>query len=197
MESAWFCVVLHRNLCSQGIKAARDAMWSLAGEAFLDFRLVDDGFDSDAYAFVKCRPDLLNMDGFRTSSRVLSVLDSYGKPTFLNDDEVYGFVVEEAVETQCLNYGDTVLSLEGPYSGLHGVVSLPGCVTCLVLFRFHTVSKREWMGNETVVRTGNVFSRLKVPVLSDSLFGKDKKYPILESDLVCSGQSDRKSNRAD
>ena len=197
MESAWFCVVLHRNLCSQGVKAARDEMWRLAGDAFLDFHLVDDGYDGDPYAFVKCRPDLLDMDGFRTSSRVLAVLDSYGSPTFLKDDEVYGFVVEDEPEAQCLDYGDTVLSLEGPYSGLHGVVSLPGCVICLVLFRFHTISKREWIGNEAMVRTGNVFSRLKVPVLSDRLFLQEKKYPVQESDLVYSGQSDRQSNRAD
>ena len=180
MEAAWLCVVLSNNLCSQGPLAARDEMRRLAGDAFVDFRLVDDGFDGECYSFLKCRPDMLNMEPLRQSKRVTNVLSSYNEPSYLKDDEVYGFVVDEDVEAlECMSYGDIVTVIgDGPFTGLKGVVVLAGCSESFVLFRFHTLSNHQWIMREELQVDGNVFDWLKFPVTEDS-FCQDGKYPVL------------------
>jgi len=181
VEKAWICIILSGNLQSQGIVAARDEVQRLAGDAFLDFRLVDDDYDGDCYAFVKCNLELLNLEKFRQSKRILNVLASYDNPAYLGDDEVYGFVVEDEEPMVCLDYGDLVLVTgDGPYSNIRGIVVMAGCEESLVLFRFHTISIRRWILNTELQQYANVFSWLKFPVTDDRFFMEDSKYPVLE-----------------
>lgn len=177
--NSWLCIVLGKNLCSQGEAAARHEISRLMGEAFVDFRMPEvDEFGDDCYAFVKCKVDVPFMEKLRRSSLVIAVLDSYESPTYLADYEVLGFVQEEEGSPECLSYGDIVnVEGEGPYVNLQGVVVIPGCTEAQVLFRFHTKSNRVWFGNTELCRVGSVFQYLKFPATDNKLIQEDKKHP--------------------
>ncbi len=196
MEAAWLCVVLSRSLCEKGADVVRHEIKRMTSDAFVDFHLVDDGFESDCYSFVKCKKGMGNyMEKFRASRHVMSVLDSYDSPTYLSDYEVRSFIKDEQrKEIRLFSYGDMVLvEGEGVFSKLNGVVVRPGDERSLVLFRFHTVSMREWLSNDELIRLGSVFDKLKFPVLSDVA---NRKFPVIkEADSVSSrepgGATDR------
>ena len=62
-----------------------------------------------------------------------------------------------------------------------------------VFFRLHTVTRREWIKNDELVITGNVFSRIKLPVIGLSR----KKCPVVKEDkCVDTGEFDRAADRA-
>jgi hypothetical protein len=180
VDSAWLCVVLNKNLCTKGVDVAQKEMSRLAGDSFIDFKMVDDGFDNDCYSFIKCDVDI-DIEGFRKSANVVTVLDSYDNPTFLADDEVMAFanVDKEIIGTK---YGDTVIvEGEGHYSGLHGVVIKEGDTESEVMFRFHTVTKRIRLSNEELFLTGNIFNKMKIPLTNVKLSeGQNGKFPVVE-----------------
>jgi hypothetical protein len=182
VDSAWICVVLNKNLCTKGLEVVTKEMRKLAGDSFVDFRMVDDGFDGDSYSFLKCNPTIISyMDNFRKNTNVVTVLDSYENPTMLSDEEVVPFVSEEDKEILGTRYGDMVQVLgEGYFSGLHGVVIGGGVEYSEVLFRFHTVTKRERLSNEELILIGNVFKKLKIPLV-DVVFSKGDggKFPVI------------------
>src|SRR5690606_22276715 len=106
----------------------------------------------------------LYLENFRNSPYITSVLSSYDSPTYLPDSEVDGFVVTEEEDVPCLSYGDSVLvGGSGVFSGLNGIVILHGCEESCVMFRFHTVTVRQWISNIDLSKTGNVFEKLKLP----------------------------------
>ena len=199
MESRWLCVVISKNLCGRGFEAAQHELARLVGDCFVDFRMVDDGFDGDCYSFLKCRLDMGNfMEGLRLSANVMSVLDTYDSPSYLSDEEIEQFIVDDDDEVvQQLRYGDTVqVGGDGTFSGLKGVVTLAGLGESQVLFRFHTVTLRRWLKNEELILTGNVFSRLKLPVTDSSLLKcRSGKCPVVEERGVSTGKSNRLSHR--
>lgn len=159
----------------------------LAGDYFVDFRVADDEFEGDFYAFVKCLEGM-GIEAFRRSSSIVAVLESYDNPTYLGDREVADFVSREPA-VQCepctgVRDGDIVAAGgEGVFSKLNGVVAIAGCDQSLVMFRFHTVTRREWIPNEELIITGNVFSRLKLPVRDTNLFQADgRRYPVIKEE---------------
>jgi hypothetical protein len=173
-------------------------MSKLMGSSFCDFRMPDDGVGDYCYAFIKCSLEEGYMEKLRRSPHVLMVLESYDSPTFLGDDEVENFiVVEDEVEAPCLAYGDEVkVGGDSPYVGLCGIAVFAGCEATQVLFRFHTISRRIWLPNRVLRKTGNVFSRLKFPVadVEDFLRKLERKHPVSEDDNADSKKSDRDSN---
>ena len=200
VSEGWLCIVLSKSLCMRGAKVALKEVKRLAGDSYIDFRVVDVGFDGDCYAFVKCRIHLGSkyLENFRASHYVISVLSSYDSPTYLPDDEVEGFVVLEDEEVPCLSYGDAVMvGGDGVFSGLNGVVIFHGCEECCVMFRFHTVTIRQWITNSELSKTGSVFERLKLPVSDATLIRPNKKYPVRKMGRVSTGKLDRLSNRED
>jgi hypothetical protein len=173
---------LSKSLCTKGAEFAEREMRRLMGDSFEDFRMVDDGFEGDCYAFVRCHRESLEnyMGAFRKSSVVVAVLESYDNPTFLSDSEVLGFADEEDEENFGTRYGDMVLvSGGGHYSGLHGVVVEEGLRESEVLFRFHTVIRREILSNEELILEGNVFTKFKVPVTNVALVELNGKFPLV------------------
>jgi hypothetical protein len=172
---------LNKNLCAKGDEKALKEVQTLAGESFIDFRINNDGFDGDCYAFLKCLKSI-DMGPFRKSSYVVAVLDSYDNPTFLTDSEVTDFTdVEDDEEKIFTQYGDMVeVTGNGYFSGLHGVVVEGGCENSLVIFRFHTVTKKERISNDDLIVFQNAFKKLKIPVKNIKLKkGRDGKYPII------------------
>lgn len=191
MDAVWICVVINRNLCARGEETVRREMQALAGDYYVDFRM-EEGFDGDAYSFLKSIEGM-PMDSFRRASGVVAILESYDNPSYLTDEEVIGFVEreEEVMGTKC---GDEVLvGGTSPYSGLHGVVSSPGAESSEVAFRLHTVSRREVIGNEELEVLGNVFSRLKIPVVGGIFMKRSSgKTPyILEGESVDTSELNR------
>lgn len=181
MKIAWLCIIMSKSICSHGVEAVKTEVRRLAGDSYVDFCLVDDGFGEDCYAFVKCRVMGTFLDEFRRSPYVVSVLSSYDNPTYLEEDEVKKFITIEEEAPTCLSYGDMVeVNSEGVYGGLHGVTVFGGCEESQVLFRFHTVTRRVWLNNKDLKRVGSVFSYLKFPVLSDTFSRVERKYPVLE-----------------
>jgi hypothetical protein len=182
VDSAWLCVVLNKNLCTKGADFAYKEMKRLTGESFVDFKMVDDGFDNDCYSFVKCSTETdVFMDGFRKSTNIVTVLDSYDKPTLLSDEEVISFLTDGEKEEFGTKYGDMVLvEGNGHYSGLHGIVVNGGEVESEVLFRFHTITRRKKLKNEDLQITGNVFKRLKIPVTNVTLMEGRSKFPVIK-----------------
>lgn len=192
MES-WVCIVVCKSLFKQGPVAVRDEVKRLAGKSYVDFRLVDDGFDGERYAFVKCDLSNMSLEPFRKSPRISSVLSSYDNPTYLCDDEVYGFVVEEEERVVAVpSYGDMVEVVgDGPYSKLRGVVTLPSVGVSQVLFRLHTMSRRAWIENEDLDGYGSVFASVKFPTTQEFCFDL-QKYPVTEDNSYGSSwKSDR------
>lgn len=182
MDSAWLCVVLNKNLCTKGADYAFKEMKRLTGDSFVDFKMVDDGFDNDCYSFIKCSTNTDSfMNDFRKNSNIVTVLDSYDKPTLLSDDEVLSFINDGEKEELGTKYGDMVLvEGSGHYSGLHGVVIDGGTVESEVLFRFHTITKRKILKNEELNLIGNVFKRLKIPVTNVILMEGRIKFPVIK-----------------
>jgi len=172
-------------------------MKRIAGDAYLDFCFVDDGYDEDRYSFLKCRTDMNVMERLRASHQIISVLDSYDNPVYLQDHEVRQFINDgKDKERKRFAYGDSVtVGGEGVFSGLQGVVIALQSRHSLVAFRFHTLSVEEWIANEELTKTGNVFSYLKFPVTNKSFLKRQTKYPITEEKDVGPGQPDRQSNR--
>lgn len=178
MSEKWICVVVSKSLCSGGEDAVRREIKALAGEYYIDFRM-EEGFDGDAYAFLKFVVGM-PFKKFRKSSGIVAVLESYDNPSYLTDEEVLGFV-ERNDEVSGTKYGDIVMvGGDGVYSGLYGVVSVPGIDSSEVVFKFHTVSRREVLGNDELEVLGNVFSRLKIPVVGGIVKSESCKFPILE-----------------
>ena len=194
-DSAWLCVVIGKNLCGKGMDVATREVARMTGDAFLDFQMVQDEFDGDSYAFVKCRTGTLDhIERYRRSSNVVAVLESYDNPSYLTDDEVSGFVSREEPGREELRYGDMVMvGGEGVYSKMNGVVTLAGAGEAQVMFRFHTVTRREWIPEDELIVNGNVFSRLKLPVSSDRLVrGEKGKCPVVkEASDVDTSKRDR------
>jgi len=196
VDCSWICVVLNKNLYARGIEVATQEIRRLAGESFIDFRMVDDGFDGDCYSFLKCRKDV-SMEGFRKCPHVVSVLDSYDNPTFLGDDEVQSFIQEEEHDALCTRYGDMVIvEGESPFAGLSGVVIKEQPEESLVLFRFHTITKRKWLRNDELIVTGNVFKYLKLPVTNLRLQKGHGKSPVITERTkgVNTGECDRSTD---
>jgi len=185
VDSCWICIVLNKNLCAKGYDKALNEVQTLAGESFVDFRITaDDDFEGDCYAFVKCLKSM-DMSPFRKSSNIVAVLDSYDNPTFLTDDEVKGFTdVEDDDDNICTKYGDMVEVIgDGHFSGLYGVVVEGGCDDSLVLFRFHTVTKKEKVNNDELIVFQNVFKKLKIPIKNIKFKkGRDGKFPIIRKE---------------
>lgn len=195
MEAAWLCVVLSRSLCEKGIDVVRHEIKRMTGDSFVDFHLVDDGFESDCYSFVKCRKMGNYLEKFRASRHVVSVLDSYDSPAYLSDDEVGAFIHDEQKkETGKFSFGDMVLvEGDGIFSKLKGVVVGMSDERSLVLFQFHTVSMREWLSNDELVNQGSVFTKIKFPVITSK-----RKFPVIkESGDVNSCKRNRSSDRED
>lgn len=181
MDSCWICIVLNKNLCTKGDEKVLKEVQTLAGESFIDFRINNDGFDGDSYAFLKCLKSI-DMGPLRKSSNIVAVLDSYDNPTFLTDREVTDFTdVEEEEEKIYTQYGDMVEVIgNGYYAGLHGVVIEGGCDSSLIIFKFHTVTKKEKISNDDLVVFQNAFNKLKIPVKNIKVKeGRDGKYPII------------------
>ena len=178
---SWICIVVCKSLFKQGPVAVRDEVKRLAGDSYLDFKLVDDGFDGERYAFVKFDLSNMSLEPFRRSPRISSVLSSYDHPTYLGDDDVYGFVIEdEDSEVLVPAHGDMVEVVgDGPYSRLKGVVSLPSVGVSQVIFRLHTMSRRAWINNEDLDRYGSVFASVKFPTTQEFCFSL-QKYPVPE-----------------
>ena len=198
MESAWLCVILNKSLCSKGTEVVHDEMRRLAGDSFIDFRFVDDEFDSDSYSFVKCRIKGAYMEKFRASHYIVSVLDSYDSPVYLEDKDVLQFMADKEPEvTLRFNNGDTVrVDGEGYYANLYGIVLEGMDLQSLVLFRFHTLSIQVWLSNEELVKTGSFFDYLKFPVTNREFLIKREKYPISrEAKNVSSGECNRNPDR--
>lgn len=194
MQSAWLCVIISKNLCNRGEAEARQEIKRLTGDAFVDFRMSDDGFDGDCYCFVKCDLSANFIENYRRSAMIVTVLDSYENPAYLSDEEVFEFTDREEGDVLCPRYGDTVaVQGESPFSGLYGVVVEPGLERSRVMFRFHTVTKRRWLENEELILVGNVFSRLKRPVIEDKFLQcRDKKCPVpKEKGRVSTGKRNR------
>jgi hypothetical protein len=184
VDSSWLCVVLCKALVRRGPVAAKEEVCRLAGDAYVDFRLANDDFDGELYSFVKVDKRLLSLESFRKSQRILGVLSSYDSPTFLSDSEVQGFVVDEEVEHTCFRYGDMVsVSGDNPFSGLKGVVELPGYDESQVIFRFHAETKRAWLDNTELEVYGNVFDVVKFPTTRE-IDLTDEKFPAREEDCV-------------
>lgn len=179
MDSAWVCIVLSKNLCSNGEEITREEVQRLAGDHFEDFRMERSEFDGDTYAFLKFRMGM-KMEAFRKSSYVVAILDSYDNPKYLSDEEVLGFVEEPEGEINRFKYGDIVqVSGESHFSGLHGIVTLAGIDESQVMFRLHTVTKRQWLPNDDLVSSGNVFQDLKVPVKDSNIYKqRSGKFPV-------------------
>jgi hypothetical protein len=192
VNQGWLCVVVNRNLRGRGEDVVTREIAGLAGDVFMDFKVADDEFDGDFYAFVKCsaRP---SMERFRRSSSIVAVLESYDNPTYLDDSVVDDFLLREPERTGVRDGDMVAVGGEGVFSKLNGVVVLGGREESLVLFRFHTVTRREWISNEELIVTGNVFLRLKLPVRDASLFQADgRRYPvIMEEEDVDKGERDR------
>jgi hypothetical protein len=182
----------------KGIEAATLEIKRLTSDSFVDFRLVDDGYEGDVYSFVKCRLMGNYMEKFRASHNVVSVLDSYDSPVYLSDSEVEQFLVDDSQEEiKQFRYGDAVLvGGEDVFSGLKGVVVKAERLRSEVLFRFHTLSLRKWLSNEELILVGNVFSHLKFPAKDISFLQQRDKHPVTkEARGVGSGKFDRHSNR--
>lgn len=181
MNQGWLCVVVNKNLRGKGEDVVTREIAGLAGDAFIKLRVADDEFDGDFYAFVNCDTGV-SMEPFRKASSIVAVLESYDNPAFLGDDEVADFLRREP-EVTGVRHGDMVsVGGEGVFSKLNGVVMLAGSAESLVMFRFHMVTKREWVPNEELVVTGNVFSRLKLPVRDARLFQAGGKFPVIMED---------------
>jgi hypothetical protein len=168
-NKAWLCLILCRALCSQGELAARKEVAKLAGDSFVDFKLTDDGFEGECYAFLRCVPELLPMSNFRSSNRVIGVLDSYSNPKFLTDKDVQDFIKVPEKQSQTFKFGDTVLVLDGRMAKLYGIVVGSAGNSSLVLFRFHITTREEWIDNNDLSLTGTAFSVFKFPVQKDCL----------------------------
>lgn len=192
MEEAWICVVISKNLCARGEEVVRREMQALAGDYFVDFRM-EEGFDGEAYSFLKSVKGM-PMSAFRKSSGVVAVLESYDNPSYLTDEEVIGFVEKEEEFIGTRSGDMVVVGGAGPYAGLNGVVAVGGVSSSEVVFRLHTVSRRETIGNEELEVLGNVFSRLKIPVVGGMFMKRASgKTPyILESESVDTGKLDRR-----
>jgi hypothetical protein len=197
VDSGWLCVVINKNLCVRGVEAVTQEIKRLAGDSFMDFRIVDDGYEGDSYSFIKCRLMGNYMEKFRGSPNVVSVLDSYDSPVYLGDEEVEQFIIDDSQdEVKQFVYGDMVLvGGEGPFSGLKGVVVGSEQLQSEVVFRFHTLSLRRWLLNEELILTGNVFSCLKLPVTDISFLQKRGKFPVMEKRGVSSGKPNRVPDR--
>ena len=181
VDQGWLCVVVSKNLRGKEGDVVTREIAGLAGDAFLDLAVAEDDFDGDFYAFVKCGcgPD---MDAFRRAPSIVAVLESYDNPVFLGDDEVADFLRRETV-CDGFRHGDAVaVGGDGVFSGLNGVVMLAGRWKSLVMFRFHTTTKREWVPNEELVATGNVFLRLKLPAVGVKLLQGGRRYPVTKED---------------
>ena len=77
MQLAWLCVVINKNLRARGEEEASLEVKRLSGDAFVDFRMSDDGFEGDCYCFVKCKIDDISfLQKFRRSSMIVAVLES-------------------------------------------------------------------------------------------------------------------------
>jgi len=178
VDGCWICIVLNKNLCAKGFDKALKEMHALSGDDFIDFKMTDDDFDGDCYVFLKCNKSI-DMSPFRKSSNIVAVLDSYDNPTFLTDSEVKDFTEVEEEDRIHTQYGDMVqISGDGHFSGLYGVVTKGGCESSMVLFRFHTVTKRERINNDYLIVSKNVFKKLKIPVKNIRLRkGRDGKFP--------------------
>ena len=199
MSSVWFCVVLNKNFCARGVQEVSLEIARMAGEAFVDFRMEEDGFDGDCYSFLKCELEAGDfMEGLRRSPGVVTVLDSYDNPSYLSEEEVYAFTEVKEKPPLFARYGDTVaVGGEGPFCGLKGVVVTPGVEKSRVIFRFHTVTRKEWVKNDEIVLIGNVFFHLKVPVENNRFSEyRERKCPVLKekSKRVNTGKRRRTSN---
>lgn len=178
VDQGWLCVVVSKNLRGKEEDVVTREIAGLAGDHFVDFGIADDDFDGDFYAFVKCAEGVA-MDPFRKAPSVVTVLESYENPVFLGDAEVEGFLSREP-EVSSVRHGDAVsVGGDGVFSKLNGVVVLAGRSKSMVMFRFHTVTKREWIPNDELIVTGNVFSRLKLPVCDATLFQAGGRFPVV------------------
>lgn len=179
MDACWICIVLNKNLCAKGYDKVLKEMHVLSGDDFIDFKMTDDDFDGDCYVFLKCNKSI-NMGPFRRSSNVVAVLDSYDNPSFLTDSEVTDFTDIEEEDHIVTHFGDMVqVTGDGHFSALYGVVVEGGCESSMVLFRFHTVTKRERIDNDYLIVSQNVFKKLKIPVKNIKLKkGRDGKFPV-------------------
>lgn len=158
--ASWLCVVIARKLCGKGEEATRHEIERVMGTSVNDFRMRDDGLGDDCYVFVKCKD--ANIDGLRRDPNVVTVLESYDNPSWLSDDEVNGFFASEAPKTPVTTDGDAVVVTgDGVYAGLHGVVVSGAEQESEVMFRFHTVTKYETISNDKLIVGENILSRLK------------------------------------
>lgn len=161
VKPSWLCVVIVRKLRSKGGETTRQEMERIAGVKFDDFCIRDDGLGDDCYAFLKCS-GTLDMDGLRRHPGVVTVLESYDNPSYLTDQEVDDFLSSGTPSVSATNEGDAVSVMgEGTYAGLYGVVVSGGEKESEVMFRFHTVTRYEWLSNKELIVGENILSRLK------------------------------------
>lgn len=181
VNQGWLCVVVSKNLRGKEEDVVTREIAGLAGDFFQDFAMADDEFDGDFYAFVKVAAGM-PMDAFRKAPSVAAVLESYDNPAFLADAEVANFLRREPKHKGVGN-GDMVsVGGDGVFSKLNGVVMLAGRWKSLVMFRFHMVTRREWIPNDELIVTGNAFSRLKLPVRDATMFEAEGRFPVIRED---------------
>ena len=162
MKIVWLCVVLSKSLCERGESVAEAEMKTLFSNAFVDFRLVDDGFGEDCYSFVKCHLEGDYLEKLSVSPYVVTVLSSYKSPTYLSDDEVENFLLKDEKDISSFNDGDIVRVVsKHVYKGLWGIVVFVDENKIQVLFRFHTVSRWIWFENSDLCVEGSVFNFIK------------------------------------
>jgi hypothetical protein len=194
MKTAWLCIILNRRLYKKGIEACKNEMQRLMGNSFIDLQIVDDGFEEECYAFIKCDISGNYMEKLRYSSYVDKVLASYDSPTYLQDEEVKKFVTVEEKELECFQYGDIVkIEGESAYVGLNGVIVLVADLKSQVLFRFHTMSQKMWFENNDLKKNGSIFTYINLPIDCTII-----KHPVSEGKYIVNpSESDRGTHRPD
>ena len=187
MEDGWVCLNVDFSLTRSDFAEER-----VAEEIERIFRadLVDilaiggdlvggsDELQISHYVFVKCVNYSSHIDELRNSAMVTGVLDDYGSPRFVPEEEMDQ--LREGMrcsESGMLFPGDIVDIRGGYWRGLSGVILSRMNGKYNVMFKLCTTSTTEVLDRKSLTHRGNLFDMMKIPVT----IGKRKAKKLLGS----------------